>query len=323
MNPGNLNSETGLPLAVFGVRSDHKVGVFELGMNRRGEIGELAEVLKPHIALITHIGSAHIGILGSRDAIAEEKKNIFSRFRGDELALIPDDDDYRSYLAQDVKGRVGFYGFNSLDELGDVKDLGLAGAELEWAGEKIRFALPGRHNLKNALAAAALACEAGISGKAVREGLESVRSLFGRSEILRGKTTVIRDCYNANPDSVTQALEFCDGAEWPGRRVYVMGAMLELGTYSGAAHSELGRRLAASRGDMVFLYGKEMAPARDVLMGEGKPPFFYTAVMDDLERAVSAYIQPGDLVLLKGSRACGLEQLTGTVLIKEGAVYAS
>jgi UDP-N-acetylmuramoyl-tripeptide--D-alanyl-D-alanine ligase len=142
-----------------------------------------------------------------------------------------------------------------------------------------------------------------------------VGGLFGRSEVLRGKTTVIRDCYNANPDSAAQALDFCDSLEWPGRRIYIMGAMLELGVHSEAAHSDLGRRLARSRGNKIFLYGGEMLPAGDVLENSGIP-FYHTTVMEDLEGAVLEYIRPGDLVLLKGSRGCALEQLTDTALLK-------
>ncbi|MDR1930705.1 MAG: UDP-N-acetylmuramoyl-tripeptide--D-alanyl-D-alanine ligase [Treponema sp.] len=325
MNQGNLNSETGLPLSLFEVRSHHEAGIFEAGMNRKGEIAELAAALKPHIALITNIGPAHIGILGSLEAIAQEKKDLFSQFTGNETALIPEDDPFRDYLAGDIRGRVVFYGQKNLEAGGKLNaavDRGLEGTEIVWEGISAAFGLPGKHNLKNALAAAAIACEAGIGGKALREGLGSVKGLFGRSEILRGKTTVIRDCYNANPDSAAQALDFCDGADWPGRRVYIMGSMLELGAHSASAHGGLGERLLRSRGDMIFLYGKETAPARDVLKA-GKRLFFYTEAMDELERAVSAYVRSGDLVLLKGSRGCALEGLTDTVLIKEGGAGVS
>ncbi|MDR1252309.1 MAG: UDP-N-acetylmuramoyl-tripeptide--D-alanyl-D-alanine ligase [Treponema sp.] len=317
MNPGNLNSETGLPLSVFEVRPGHEAGIFELGMNRRGEIAELAAVLKPDIALITNIGSAHIGILGSKQAIAEEKKNIFSRFAGNGIALIPEDDEFRDFLARDVRGRVCFYGTKSFDELGEVKNLGLEGSEIRWGREHIRFGLPGKHNLADALAALAIAREIPVGHGAVKRGLESVRPLFGRGEILRGRTTVIRDCYNANPESFEKAVEFCDSLDWPGRRVYVIGDMLELGDNSGAAHDRAGRLLAVSAADMVFLYGKQteitaaaMRAASKNGTGSAMNSFFHTGDMGELSRALDAYIQNGDLVLLKGSRGCALEQLS-------------
>ncbi|GHU02946.1 UDP-N-acetylmuramoyl-tripeptide--D-alanyl-D-alanine ligase [Spirochaetia bacterium] len=314
MNPGNLNSETGLPLSIFNIRPNHEIGIFEMGMNRRGEIAELAGILKPRIALITNIGSAHIGILGSKRAIAEEKKNIFSQFSGGETALIPLNEEYREFLAEGIRGRAVNYGAELFPEWGGAKDLGLDGSEIIWEGKAVRFALPGKHNLENAAAAIAIAREIGISAGAMVRGLSSVKALFGRSEVIPGDVTVIQDCYNANPESTAQALDFCDGLDWKGRRVYVIGSMLELGAVSAEAHGGIGRRLASSEADMVYLYGEETKPAVEAL--EQSPetdeiPFFYTDNILELSRALSGFVKPGDLVLLKGSRGCALEELGG------------
>jgi UDP-N-acetylmuramoyl-tripeptide--D-alanyl-D-alanine ligase len=326
-NSGNLNSETGLPLSVFRIRPEHQAGIFEMGMNRPGEIAELARLLKPHIALITNVGPAHIGILGSIAAILYEKKQIFCKFTGTETALIPEDDEYRDELARGVPGKIVFYGPAYLEELGEVKNLGLEGTEFTWEGISVRFALPGWHNLKDALAAAAIAKAAGVSAAAIRRGLESARPLFGRSEILRGRIpgkggalTLIRDCYNANPDSTSQAIAFCDGLDWPGRKVYVAGSMLELGEASRAAHETMGRELAFSDADMVFLYGRETEVAVEVMARtrDRKFPLFYTDDMESLASSLADYVRDGDLVLLKGSRGCALEQLTD-VLIADAA----
>jgi UDP-N-acetylmuramoyl-tripeptide--D-alanyl-D-alanine ligase len=313
MNKGNLNSETGLPLSVFNVRSEHEVGIFEAGMNRQGEIGELARVLKPKICLITGIGTPHIGIIGSKDLIAKEKKDIFSCFTGTETALIPGDDAYAAFLARDVKGKVLFYGPEKFPELGEVRDLGLEGAEISWAGEKVRFGLPGKFNLRNLLAAAAIAREIPVTPVSIRRGIESIKPLFGRGEILKGKTTVIRDCYNSNPESFEAAVDFCDNLAWPGRRLYVIGAMFELGKEAEEAHRKMGRILSRSAAERIFLYGAETEAAAVVLASEGIP-FFYTCAMEDLKEALEGYIRPGDLVLLKGSRGCALEELTPALM---------
>jgi UDP-N-acetylmuramoyl-tripeptide--D-alanyl-D-alanine ligase len=305
MNPGNYNSDIGLPLSVFNVRPCHEVGVFEAGMNRKGEIAELASVLKPDIALITNIGSAHIGIIGNLDKIADEKKSVFSKFNGKGIALIPSDSPYRDFLARGVRGIVSFYGEESFTELGGVKDLGLDGSEIIWDGKKARFALPGRFNLANAFAAIAIAREIPVSAGAVRQGIESVKPLFGRGEIIRGKATVIQDCYNSNPESLAGAVQFCESVDWPGRRVYVIGEMLELGEDSIKAHEDMGRLLADSKADMVFLYGKETAAA----VGAGG--FFHTCSINELTDAVNGYVRDGDLVLVKGSRGCALERVFG------------
>jgi UDP-N-acetylmuramoyl-tripeptide--D-alanyl-D-alanine ligase len=323
-NPGNLNSETGLPLAVFGVRSGHEVGIFEMGMNRPGEIGELARVLEPHIALVTNIGSAHIGILGSRAMIAEEKKNIFSRFTGNETALIPDDDEFREFLAQGLRGKIIFYGEAGFTEWEGGRSLGLEGSEIRWAGKPVRFGLPGKHNLKDALAAVALAREVPVGDRAIREGLESVKPLFGRSEIIEGPVTVIRDCYNASPESSAEVLAFCDGLDWKGRKIYVLGSLLELGEKSQELHQELGRALAGSGADMIFLFGAEMEAAAECLAQAGGKSFFHTSDREELSRILGNYARPGDLVLLKGSRGNGLESFSEVLTgIREEAAFAA
>ncbi|MCL2205352.1 MAG: UDP-N-acetylmuramoyl-tripeptide--D-alanyl-D-alanine ligase [Treponema sp.] len=322
-NKGNLNSETGLPLSVFGVRAHHEVGVFEAAMSKAGEMADLARVLNPHIALITNIGSAHIGILGSRDAIAHEKKQLFCEFSGKNTAYIPSADAYRDFLAEGVRGKIVFYGAETLAALKGVRSLSIDGTEIDWGGEKTRLALPGKFNLANALAGVALALEAGASDDAVRRGISQVKPLFGRGEILKGKTTVIRDCYNSNPESAAAAVEFCDSVEWPGRKVYVLGSMLELGETSDASHAELGKQLSNCGADMVFLFGEEMRPAAEEdgagMQKSGKKiPFFYTANMAELSQELGKFVQSGDLVLLKGSRGCALETVTD-ILIGEGA----
>jgi UDP-N-acetylmuramoyl-tripeptide--D-alanyl-D-alanine ligase len=183
-----------------------------------------------------------------------------------------------------------------------------------WEGNKVRFGLTGAHNVQDALAAIAIARAIPVSSAAIREGLASVKPLFGRSEILRGAVTVIRDCYNANPESMAAAIAFCDDLEWSGRKLYVIGSMLELGNESGAAHRALGERLAASRADRIFLYGAE---TQDTLAALGEAPaVFHTTAMDALAGELEGYLRPGDLVLLKGSRGCALERLNGVL---EGA----
>ncbi|QQO07399.1 UDP-N-acetylmuramoyl-tripeptide--D-alanyl-D-alanine ligase [Breznakiella homolactica] len=316
MNPGNLNSETGLPLAVFSVRDFHEVGIFEMGMNRFGEMEELAAILKPRIALITNIGTAHIGILGTKDAIAKEKKSVFSQFSGTETALIPAYDEYAQYLAEDIDGKVVYFGPGEMREFQGATDLGLQGMEMIWEGSPVRFGLPGQYNLLNALAAAAIAREVPVSAEAIRRGLESVRPLFGRSEIISGPVTIIRDCYNANPEAVLEALSFADSVPWKGRRIYVIGSMLELGDYSVPAHEKIGEALASSGADAVYFFGEETGPAveafrRSAVSGQAeKAAVFYSGDMDELSRMLKGYVREGDLVLLKGSRGTALERLT-------------
>ncbi|MCL2243244.1 MAG: UDP-N-acetylmuramoyl-tripeptide--D-alanyl-D-alanine ligase [Treponema sp.] len=308
-NEGNFNSESGLPLSVFNLRSCHEVGVFELGMNKKGEISALAEILRPNIAQVTNIGHAHVGFFGSRNEILKEKKCVFKFMTDNDIALIPKDDELAGELAQGVMGNIHYFGEDTFAEFEGALDLGLEGTEITWAGEKIRFALAGKHNLANALAAIAIAKELNVGNDSIKKGLESVKPLFGRAEILKGRTTVIRDCYNANPESMVKSIEFCDSLVWDGRKVYVLADMLELGDVSFSAHTQLGDFLTQSKADRIFLFGSEIKAAASCLSDRCKS-FFYTDDMEQLSAALDGYVQSKDIVLLKGSRGCALERLS-------------
>jgi len=311
MNKGNLNSETGLPLSVFEVRAHHEAGVFELGMNRKGEILETAEVLKPNIAAVTNIGSSHIENIGSKEGIVKEKKSIFSFMTDSDTALIPEYDEYADELSLNVPAKVKYYSAENFAEFEGSRSLGLDGTEILWAGEKINFALLGKHSLEDAMTAIAIAKELMVSNRAIKQGLESVKPVFGRLEVIKGKrAVVIRDCYNANPQSTAKSIEFCDSVGWHGRKIYIIADMLELGSESLREHQKLGSVLAASGAHKIFLFGKEVMAAMEKLNRTGKT-FYYTADINDLSAAVDSFVQPGDLALLKGSRGMALERLSG------------
>ncbi|MDR2659623.1 MAG: UDP-N-acetylmuramoyl-tripeptide--D-alanyl-D-alanine ligase [Spirochaetaceae bacterium] len=306
-NEGNLNSDIGLPLSVFKVREEHEIGIFEMGMNRKGEIAELAAVLKPQIALITNTGTAHIGLIGGEREIALEKKAVFSRFTGKEQAVLPEKSAFLELLTKDVNGRVSYFGTNSSKKFGGAKSMGLSGSTIVWGGKPVNFPLPGEYNVMNALAAAAIAEAAGVSDDAIRGGLESAKPLFARGEIVKGDITIVRDCYNANPDSMEKAITLCDETVCGGRRVYVIGSMLELGGSSEAAHEALGERLARSKADIVFLFGEETKAAYSKL--RNTKVTFYSTDIEELKLKVKDHAKKGDIVLLKGSRCCGLERI--------------
>ncbi len=310
LNPGNLNSDIGLPLSVFAIDETHEAGIFEMGMNRLGEMGELAAVFEPDIALITNVGMAHIGILGSRDAIAQEKKAIFSRFDGHQAGFVWEDDDYNAFLKAGVRGVVSDFGPRSTIGARVIANRGLDGYDLSWDGIEFRFPLLGRHNLLDAVGAAAVASRAGASASEVARGLSAVRPLFGRSEILKGEYTIVRDCYNANPDSVDAAIALCDSVEWAGRRVYVLGSMLELGPESAQAHDAMGVSAGKSEAEALFFFGEETKPAFDAArLADFRGLAVFETDFQRLLASVKSYIAPGDLILLKGSRGMQLERL--------------
>ncbi len=312
MNPGNLNSDIGLPQALFSIRSGHEVGVFEMGVNYIGEMDGLVRAWEPSCALVTNIGTAHVGIFGSRRALAEEKRKIFSPMDASGLAFAWEDDEYLDFLGEGLPVPLRTFGPRTLEGYEGSGEAGLDGWILRYRGRKIAFPLPGSHNLLDALAAIAMASALGCEPEDVREGLESVRPLFGRSELLRGAVTILQDCYNANPDSMERSLDFCDSLAWKGRRVYVLGSMRELGGETEAEHRVLGRRAGASRADALLFFGEETVLAAEEARGAGfRGLLFQTADFDALSRAASDLLRDGDFWLLKGSRSLELERLTG------------
>jgi len=310
VSEGNLNSESGLPLALLSAGPEHRYGVFELAIDHPGEMDRLAAILRPELAVITNIGSAHAERLQTRDSIAAEKKKVFSRFEGRETGFVWEEDDYREFLARDVKGNVLAFGERSTRGYRGSVDLGLDGTAIDWEGLRVHFPLFGRHNLANALAAASVATELGIGPGAIRAGLERARPLFGRSQIVRGDFTLMVDCYNSNPESLSMVLGFLSQVSWSGRRIAVLGSMLELGAASEAAHEEAGRRACACRLDRIFLFGEEMRAGEGVCRSLCPERLaLWTAEMERLIPAVREELRSGDLVLIKGSRGMALERL--------------
>ena len=319
MNAGNLNSEIGLPMACFSVDASHRFAVLEMGMNHVGEMQVLADIVRPDLALLTNVGTAHIGLLGSRQAIAGEKKKIFANFDGRQTAILPEDTPYRAFLSEGVRGKVVLYGPKSTPGYGGSESQGLGGTIIHWEGFRIRFPLFGPYNLANALGALTVARELGVPNAEIRDGLQAVAPLFGRSQIVDGPVTVIVDCYNANPDSMESALSFVEALPWKGRKVAVLGSMRELGRQTAAAHRALGERLRTSSCQALFLFGEEMREAWDAL----QPPrtgvpcaWFFDR--EALGEQLAAFLKQGDLVLLKGSRSLELERLLPRITQGEG-----
>lgn len=307
-NAGNLNSETGLPLSVFRLRKEHEFGIFELGMNRRGEMREIAEVLEPETALITNTGTAHIGILGTRQAIAEEKKSVFSFFTSESSGFVFENDEFRDFLVSGNRGRFSFFGLNSTPGIEKAESRGLEGWTLYYEDEKIHFPMPGPYNLVNAFAAITLARRYGISPDCIREGLESVTPIFGRTEIFRGAVTAVFDYYNANPQSMREAMQFCDDLEWKGEKIFILGSMLELGSVSRDSHRDICSVADRSSASHIMLFGKDMLEAGREINWKHQSVFF-AETMEDLIDHVGAVLSHNALVFIKGSRGMALERL--------------
>lgn len=325
---GNYNSDIGLPMELLRIRAEHRYGVFEMGMNRPGEIGLLAELVEPDIGLVTNIGTAHVGMVGSQDGIAREKREMFAHFSGDQIALVPAADRYADFLADGVNGRVVRYSMESAGVTG-VDSLGIDGTRLTCREGEIHLRLPGPQMVENLLAVLTVARLLEIPFHEIREGVEQVVPVFGRSEVLRGEVTIIQDCYNANPESMRSALELLAATRGAGRRIAVLGAMKELGEAGRTAHRDILKFARALDVDELLLVGDEFV---DVAAVRG------TTAAGDRERSaggprVRAFgyeqwselvesmkdVRPADVVLLKGSRALALERLTPILQQAEAA----
>ncbi|MGI5173364.1 UDP-N-acetylmuramoyl-tripeptide--D-alanyl-D-alanine ligase [Treponema sp. OMZ 840] len=310
VNEGNLNSETGLPLSVFNIRAHHKAAVFEMGMNRVGEIKELADVLFPQTAVITNIGAAHIGILGTKDKIAEEKKHIFSNFTEQSVGFVCADEPYKDFLMRNVKGSIFVFGINGESGLEHIKDLGIKGSEFLYEGVKIRFPLCGMHNVMNAAAAVSVARHFGISAEKIKAGLESLKPLSGRMQILEGEVTLVQDAYNANPDSMRAALNFFNSVHWQGQKVLILGDMFELGDEESKAHAELVGKALESDAHVIVFAGHALGTAFEQSAYTGGKKIFCipdTASIMQCNSLLKKAVHAGAFILIKASRGMGLE----------------
>lgn len=310
--PGNYNSVIGIPLVIPGLSPHHKYAVFEMAMSEKGEMRKLADLVNPGIGLLTGIGTAHIGNLGSQNAVAEEKIELFRNFLPDSIAVLPENDVLiRRYLGK-IRGRRLYFGPGSTPGFEGVLSEGLGEQVFRWRGRKIRLKLNGGHNLANALSVISVADALGIPDEQTSEGLSNYTPVFGRGQIVKtGSGNLVLDCYNANPESMESSLRaFMALNGGKGRRVLVLADMKELGRFSAAAHAALGELVNELGPDLVLLFGEEIEEAARVLAKRGwGERLVWTSVWEEFERAFVESLKPGDNVLLKGSRSMGLERL--------------
>lgn len=311
----NNNNDVGVPLTVLGVGPEHGAAVIEMGMRGPGEIARLSRCAEPQIAVITNIGTAHIGRLGSRDAIAAAKCEITASLAADGLVVIPAGDPLlEAALAQCWRGRVRRVALEGdaleavrpeapVDRLG-VVDAGAGVLRLD--GFAIRLPLEGRHNARNLLLALTVAEELGVPLAQLQDLQVAVPGGRNRRMELAG-IQVLDETYNASPEAVLAALELL--AQQAGRRFAVLGTMLELGDQSVALHRQVAERAVACGIDGLVLV---MAGAEADAMAEAAAALPRLQRVDTPEQAVpvlAAWLQSGDTLLLKASRGVALERL--------------
>ena len=312
--PGNLNNHVGVPLTLLGLDAAYRYGVVEMGMNHPGEIARLADLTRPDAALITDVGTAHIGFLGSREAILAAKLEILGGLAPGAPLVLPHDPWVLERLPRAVeRQRLITFG---LDPAADWHPVGPVESSLQVT----RFAptrtgpteipLLGRGALLSTLAALAAADAVGVDPAALAPRLARAPHRPLRMEARKlGEIDWVLDCYNASPESTLLALAFLREVPHPGRRILVLGALGELGEHSGVIHQDLGRRAGAF--PVVLFVGEDARAA----LTANRASALSSEIVDwvpDAEAAAEwlrVRLRPGDLVLLKGSRRMALERV--------------
>ncbi len=259
---GNFNNELGLPLTIFRLRDDDEVAVLEMGISDFGEMSRLTAIARPDICVITNIGLCHLENLKNRDGILKAKAEIFEGLKENGSVILNGDDD-KLVTVTDVNGKTPvFFGISNRSGVyaKSVATLGLEGTKVVISGVGTKdidviIPVPGKHMVYNVLAAAAVGAELGLNADQIKSGIEELKTIDGRNNIIKtDKYLILDDCYNANPISMKAALDILNMSA--GRKVAILGDMFELGDNEEKLHFEVGEYLAATSIDVLAAVGK-------------------------------------------------------------------
>lgn len=329
-NPGKVhrsvksyNNHTGVPLSLARMPRDSDYAVLEMGMNNAGEIAALTRLVRPHVALVTAIAPAHIENLGSEEAIADAKAEIFEGLEDEGVAIVPNDTPHRERLVRAARkhaDRIVTFGRGDADvhAIHAVSDGGgsLITAALLERDLTFTISQRGDHWVSNAMAV--LATVEAVGGDVALAGLAlaDMAGLKGRGQRFRvpingGELLLIDESYNANPASMAATLKSLGAEPGAERRIAILGPMRELGEHSDAMHAGLAPAITAARVDRLILIGEEMAPLADQLHGETDVE--RAASVDEATDAFLRFARAGDAVLVKASNSVGLAKLVDRV----------
>lgn len=324
---GNLNNHIGLPLNVLELDASHEVAVLEMGMSAAGEIKLLTDIAKPDIGIITNISEGHLVQLKTLENVQSAKGELFDALDDESTAIVNADDPLVLELATSMRTAVKRVTFG-IDHPADVKadNIQATGGGHDFTVSLLGNAFPvklpflGFCNIYNALAAVATGHSLGIGTADMKAGLENCKLLSQRYEIFQhASMTIINDAYNANPKSMREALGTLAGYPSSGRRIFVIGDMLELGDLSQPAHTDLGKDIAKQSIDMLVTVGElSRLTAQGAGVGGMKAD---RAMAFDTREEASEFLRentrPGDCLLFKGSRGSGMEKVLNGLIHPE------
>jgi len=318
-SPASFNNEVGLPMTLLGVDRGIEVVVVEMGARREGDVRLLCDIARPDAVVVTNVGTAHLGIFGSWDAIVRAGSEPVEWLDADGTAIVNADDPIARAYADETDAAVITFG---LDPGADVRaedvELGpdaRATFVLWSAGERepVELAVPGDHMVSNALAAAAVGRWAGVTLAETATALKGAGVARWRMETSTGSSgiLVVNDAYNANPESMAAALK---SARWMARGqrlIAVLGYMAELGPVEFEEHEKLGRLVVRIGVERLITVGEQARPIARAAIRDGQLPEDVESYEDPSDAAadVRAWARPGDVVLVKGSRVAGLERV--------------
>jgi UDP-N-acetylmuramoyl-tripeptide--D-alanyl-D-alanine ligase len=318
---GNLNNEIGLPLMVLRLRESHRMAVLEMGASHKGDIDYLADIASADIGVVTNAGPAHLEGFGGLDGVAAGKGELFSSLDKDGVAVVNRDDRYFEFW-RSLCANCGIVTFGlhvdadwRAENVRELDDGGQNALEIEISSPAgvfpVYLPMAGRHNVMNALAAAAATFNAGVPVDVITQGLASLRNVPGRLKPVSGHSGIVLydDSYNANPASVQAAIDFL--ASRPGETWLVFGDMAELGQNSPGLHEEVGTAACAAGIDRMFCVGDCSRAAADSF-GAGAQWF---ADRDLLTQTLLSELHPQISILVKGSRCMGLEAIVDALQI--------
>jgi UDP-N-acetylmuramoyl-tripeptide--D-alanyl-D-alanine ligase len=311
---GNLNNHIGVPLSLLRFERQHQVAVLEYGMNHPGEIAGLINIATPQHAIITNVGVAHIEFLGTRQAIAQEKSILAESVPPEGTVLLNADDDFAGWIAGRCRGHVVMAGFEQGEiRAADIKH-GPDGEEFTVITSKdqqrVRLPIPGEHMVHNALAAIGIGLAFGLSLSECAAGLAKTTLPSGRLQVKAlGGISIVNDAYNANPDSMIAALRTVANLPAQGRRVAALGEMGELGQESLVGHERVGKAVAEHGFDVLIAVGERAYPIARSAVAAGLTESRTVKSNAEAADVLSKILEPGDLLLLKGSRSAAVDQI--------------
>ena len=316
---GNLNNEIGLPLTLLELDQHHERAVLEMGMYARGEIAMLCSIARPAVGVVTNVGPVHLERLGTIEAIAQAKAELVEALTGDGVAILNYDDVRVRPMAGLTRARVFFYGLDPAAELwaDNIESQGLQGIRflMHYRDEALHVQVPllGRHSVHTSLRAAAVGLTDGMSWDHILEALQDRRAQL-RLVAVPGPhgSTILDDTYNASPESTIAALNLL--AELEGRKIAVLGDMLELGYHEEEGHRKVGLR-AIDIARVLVTVGERGAIIAEEARRNGMPAERVRACTSNEEAIeyLKTAIEPGDMILVKGSRGLHMEDIVAAL----------